>query len=203
MSLDCLLKDIRACRLCEAELPLGPRPVLRAARTARILVASQAPGTAVHASGVPFDDPSGVRLRHWMGVDKETFYDTSCIAIVPMGFCYPGRGASGDLPPLPRCADTWREALMAQLPNIELTLAVGRYAIDWHLPDAKRETLSKVVRRRWVEGGMVLPMPHPSPRNNLWLAKNPWFEQDVVPALRKRITALALPAVRPRTPRPA
>lgn len=190
-----LLEDIRACRLCEADLPLGPRPVLRARESARILVVGQAPGTAVHASGVPFDDPSGVRLRDWMGVDAETFYDASRIAIIPMGFCYPGRGRSGDLPPKRRCARTWREPLMARLPNIELTLLFGQYALAWHLPGAKGMTLTETVRRhdQWGEG--ILPMPHPSPRNNLWLAKNPWFEEDVVPVLRRRVAgALGAPS---------
>ena len=185
-----LLAEVRACRLCEAELPLGPRPVLRASTTARILVVGQAPGTAVHASGIPFDDPSGVRLRDWMGIDADTFYDERRIAIIPMGFCYPGRGQSGDLPPKKRCARTWREPLMGLLPAIELTLAVGQYAIAWHLPGTRRLTLTETVRRHaeWAED--ILPMPHPSPRNNLWLARNPWFEAEVVPVLRRRVGAL-------------
>ena len=185
--LDELLHDIRACRLCQADLPLGPRPVLRAAPTARILVVGQAPGTAVHASGIPFDDPSGERLRHWMGVDADTFYDESRIAIVPMGFCYPGRGKSGDLPPKKRCARTWRSPLIDALPNVELTLAIGQYAIAWHLPEAKRLTLTETVRRHADWGEHRLPLPHPSPRNNIWLARNPWFEADVVPKLRRAV----------------
>ncbi len=184
-----LLNEVRACRLCEDELPLGPRPVLRASPSARILVVGQAPGTAVHASGIPFDDPSGVRLRDWMGVDPDTFYDETRIAIIPMGFCYPGRGRSGDLPPKPRCARTWRTPLMEALPGIELTLAVGQYAIAWHMPESKGETLTCTVRARAHETSLVLPMPHPSPRNNLWLSRNPWFERDVVPVLRRRVAA--------------
>jgi uracil-DNA glycosylase len=186
-SLDQLLVEVRACRLCEPELPLGPRPVLRASPSARILVVGQAPGTAVHASGIPFDDPSGERLRDWMGVDSQTFYDASRIAIIPMGFCYPGRGRSGDLPPKRRCARTWRQRLVDQLPEIELTLAIGQYAIAWHLPEARGLTLTETVRRHNEWGANRLPMPHPSPRNNLWLAKNPWFEIEVVPQLQARV----------------
>lgn len=189
-ALDELLTSIRACRLCADELPLGPRPVLRASTSARILVVGQAPGTAVHASGIPFDDPSGERLRDWMGVDAATFYDTSRIAIVPMGFCYPGRGRSGDLPPKKRCARSWRKPLMDLLPAIELTLAVGQYAIAWHLPQTRRLTLTETVRRYFEWGDAILPTPHPSPRNNLWLARNPWFEEEVVPVLRRRVQAL-------------
>ncbi|MEE4174818.1 MAG: uracil-DNA glycosylase family protein [Xanthomonadales bacterium] len=191
--LDELLREVRACRLCAAELPLGPRPVLRAAPSARILVVGQAPGTAVHASGVPFDDPSGVRLRDWMGVDEDAFYDEERIAIVPMGFCYPGRGKSGDLPPKRRCARTWREPLLAQLPDITLTLLFGQYALAWHLPEARGLSLTETVRRHAAWGDHVLPMPHPSPRNNLWLARNPWFEAEVVPVLRRRVRAALAP----------
>ena len=168
-------------------MPLGPRPVVRAAESARILVVGQAPGTAVHASGIPFDDPSGERLRDWMGVDAETFYDQSRIALVPMGFCYPGRGKSGDLPPKKRCARTWRAPLLGALREIELTLVIGQYAMAWHLPEAKRLTLTETVRRHDDWGEALLPLPHPSPRNNLWLARNPWFEAEVVPRLRERV----------------
>ena len=185
--LDDLLLQVRACRLCETDLPLGPRPVVRAEESARILVVGQAPGTAVHASGIPFDDPSGERLRDWMGVDSETFYDTSRIALIPMGFCYPGRGKSGDLPPKKRCARTWRTPLLGALPHIELTLVIGQYAMAWHLPEARRLSLTETVRRHADWGGDRMPLPHPSPRNNIWLARNPWFEAEVVPRLRERI----------------
>lgn len=185
--LEGLLYEIRTCRLCEAELPLGPRPVVRAAESARILVVGQAPGTAVHASGIPFDDPSGERLRAWMGVDAATFYDESRIALVPMGFCYPGRGKSGDLPPKKRCAQTWRVPLLEALPQIELTLVIGQYAMAWHLPAAKRLNLTETVRRHDDWGDRLFPLPHPSPRNNLWLARNPWFDAEVVPRLRERV----------------
>jgi uracil-DNA glycosylase len=191
--LDELLRQVRACRLCEEDLPLGPRPVVRAAESARILVVGQAPGTAVHASGIPFDDPSGERLREWMGVDAETFYDASRIALIPMGFCYPGRGKSGDLPPKKRCARTWRAPLLDALPQIELTLVIGRYALAWHLPEAKGLTLTEKVRRHADWGGAHLPLPHPSPRNNIWLARNPWFEAEVVPRLKRRVAAVLDP----------
>ncbi len=185
-----LVDEIKACTLCEAQLPLGPRPVFQAHPEARVLVVGQAPGTAVHETGIPFNDPSGDRLRRWMGVDKDTFYDAKQIALVPMGFCYPGRGRGGDLPPRPECAPTWREALLAHLNNVQLTIAVGRYAIDWHLNPAKKETLAAVVagwRSRWPE---IVPLPHPSPRNTLWLKRNPWVEAELVPEIQARVAAL-------------
>jgi uracil-DNA glycosylase len=185
-TLDQLSKRVRACRLCEAELPLGPRPVFRVDARARLLIASQAPGTRVHETGLPFNDPSGDRLRDWMGVNRETFYDVERIAIVPMGFCYPGKGDWGDLPPMKRCAETWRQPLMDRLPNVELVLAVGQYAVRWHVPHAKGP-LTKVVRENAGRRDLVLPLPHPSPRNNIWLSKNPWFEEEVVPVLRERV----------------
>ena len=186
---DALIARVRACRLCEPELALGARPVLQVSPSARILIVGQAPGTRVHASGVPFDDPSGDRLRAWLGVDREQFYDAARIALVPMGFCYPGRGKGGDLPPDPRCAATWRAPVLEQMPNIGLTLVLGAYAQAWHLPETGR-TLADTVRR-WREfAPEVIPAPHPSPRNNRWLAKNPWFKTEVVPYLRKRLNQL-------------
>ena len=188
--LPALLDEIRGCTLCAPHLAHGPRPVLRAAASARLLIASQAPGRAVHASGIPFDDPSGDRLRDWLAVDRDTFYDAARIAIIPMGFCYPGTGKSGDLPPRPECAPAWREPLLALLPNIQTTLLVGRYAVDWHLPDPRRRTLTEAVQRWRVRWPKVLPLPHPSPRNNRWLRDNPWFEAEVVPQLQKRVLEL-------------
>jgi uracil-DNA glycosylase len=188
-SLKSLSARVLACRLCEAELPLGPRPVIRVDEKARILVAGQAPGTRVHQSGVPFDDPSGDRLRDWMGIDRDTFYDVRQIAILPMGFCYPGKGDWGDLPPLKRCAETWRQALLDRLPNIALVVAVGQYAVHWHLPDA-RGSLTEIVSTHPSDEHAVIPLPHPSPRNNIWLSKNRWFELEVVPVLRKRVAAV-------------
>ena len=185
-----LLADVRACTLCANHLPLGPRPVLQVHPSARILIAGQAPGSKVHASGVPFDDASGERLRAWMGIDQDTFYDAKRIAILPMGFCFPGTGTSGDLPPRPECAVAWRDKLLACMPNIALTLIIGQYAQAWHLPEAGKATLTDTVldwRSHWPA---VLPLPHPSPRNNIWLKRNPWFGKEVVPKLQGRISAL-------------
>jgi uracil-DNA glycosylase len=186
--LETLLVEIRACRLCEAHLPLGPRPVLRASATATLLIAGQAPGTLVHGSGVPWDDASGVRLRGWLGLDKVAFYDEAKIAIVPMGFCYPGRGASGDLPPRPECRAAWHPKLLPLLPGIGLTLAIGQYAQAWFLGERRRKTLTDTVAawREYAADG-VFPLPHPSPRNVGWFVHNPWFEAEVVPALRARV----------------
>ena len=186
-----LLAEVRGCRLCARHLPHGVRPVLQIDPRARVLIAGQAPGRRVHESGIPFQDASGDRLREWMDVTKDVFYDASRIALLPMGFCYPGRGRSGDLPPRPECAETWRSRLLAQLPKLELTLVVGQYAQAYHLPQAGRPSLTEVVRR-WQEFWPgTLPLPHPSPRNNLWLRRNPWFEAEVVPALRDRLRTLA------------
>ncbi len=185
-----LLKTVRACTICVEHLPLGPRPVLQVDPTATILIAGQAPGSKVHATGVPFQDASGDRLRDWMGVDEQTFYDAKRVAILPMGFCYPGTGKSGDLPPRPECAAAWRAILMATLANVKLTLVIGQYAQDWHLGSRQKATLTDTVqawRDYWPE---LLPLPHPSPRNNIWLKRNAWFAADVLPQLRDRIGAL-------------
>lgn len=189
LPLDDLLAEIRACRHCEEHLPLGPRPVVRASATARLLIIGQAPGTRVHASGIPWDDPSGDRLRQWLQLDKPDFYDESRVAIVPMGFCYPGKGKSGDLPPRPECAQLWHETLLQQMPNIELTLLVGNYAQNQYL-GRSRETLTQRVQRWRDFGPRLIPTPHPSPRNTLWLKRNPWFEAEVVPELRKRVALM-------------
>ncbi len=184
--LEQLLTRVRACRICAAHLPLGPRPVLQAAGGARILLASQAPGRKVHDSGIPFNDASGARLRDWLGVTPAQFYDPDLFAILPMGFCYPGKGPSGDLPPRPECAPAWRAPLLARLPRIELTLVIGQYALAWHMPDGPR-ALTRAVRdwqRHWPH---VIALPHPSPRNNGWLSHNPWFEAELLPLLRSRV----------------
>lgn len=188
-ALDRLLAEVRRCTLCAQHLPQRPRPVLQLGATARILVAGQAPGRRVDLSGIPFDDPSGDRLRDWMGVDKDRFYDPKAIALLPMGFCYPGTGPGGDLPPRPECAPAWRAPLLAQLPRVELVLAIGRHAQAWHLGAAARATLTETVRAWRGYGPALLPLPHPSPRNNRWLRHNPWFEQEVLPALRERVAA--------------
>ena len=186
-----LIADVRACTICADKLPNGVRPVLQADPRAKILIAGQAPGSKVHASGVPFDDPSGDRLRLWMGIDRATFYTASQVAIVPMGFCYPGKGKSGDLPPLPICAETWRQRLLASLPNIGLTLVIGQYAQAWHL-DHQEKNLTETVRHWRSYEDHLMPLPHQSPRNNIWLAKNPWFETDLLPYLQARVQAILI-----------
>ena len=185
-----LLQEVRACTICAPHLSVPPRPVLQAAAGARVLIAGQAPGRKVAVSGVPFDDASGERLREWMGIDKSLFYDPDFIAILPMGFCYPGPGRSGDLPPRPECAATWRARLLQQLPSIRLTLVIGAYAQAWHLKPGTGATLTTAVRSWREHGAQVLPLPHPSPRNNGWLQRNPWFEGEVLPELKARVRAL-------------
>jgi uracil-DNA glycosylase len=189
--LDQLLRAARACRVCAAELPLGPRPVLRARASARLLIVSQAPGTRVHETGLPFDDPSGDRLRAWLGVDRETFYDKDRIAFVPMGLCYPGRDArGGDRPPRTECAPLWHPPLLAALPAVGLTLLVGLYAQRRYLGPRRRGNLTETVRAWPDYGPATLPLPHPSWRNTAWLKRNPWFETDLLPELRARVRAL-------------
>lgn len=187
MTVDCLTSKIKACDLCSEKSEHGVNPVLQFHPDAKILIAGQAPGSKVHASGIPFDDASGERLRDWMGIDSATFYDQHKIAILPMAFCYPGKGKSGDLPPPPICADTWRERLLAQLANLELNLLIGKYAQAWHLPKTESNLTNTV--RSWANNPnyQQIPLPHPSPRNNIWLKKNSWFEQLVLPKLRQRV----------------
>ena len=190
-ALEGLLRQVCACRHCEADLPLGPRPVLRASTTARLLIASQAPGTKVHETGIPFNDSSGVRLRSWLAVEPETFYDESRIALVPMGFCYPGRDArGGDKPPRPECAPLWQPPIRAALPQIELTLLVGQYSQAHYLKKDRKASLTATVQAWRDYLPTHLPLPHPSWRNTAWLKKNPWFERDLLPELRKRVHAL-------------
>lgn len=186
--LNALLREVRACRLCEAELPLGPRPVLRARSSARLLIVGQAPGTRVHETGIPWNDPSGDRLREWMAVDRDAFYDDARIAIVPMGFCYPGNDArGGDKPPRPECAPTWHTRVLEGLPEIRLTLLVGLYAQRHYLGERRKESLTETVRA-WREfSPCYLPLPHPSWRNTAWLKKNPWFKAEILPYLRRRL----------------
>jgi len=183
-----LLTEVRACEICAASLPHGPRPVLQAHEDATILIAGQAPGRRVHESGVPFQDPSGLRLRAWLGVSEEVFYDPRRIAILPMGFCYPGTGSSGDLPPRPECAPEWREQLLAALPSVRLTLVLGKYAQAYHLGGSRSVTDAVTSWREfWPER---LPLPHPSPRNQAWFKRNAWFEAEVLPELRARVSQL-------------
>lgn len=188
-ALERLHAEVRQCQLCAEHLPLGPRPVLRPSATAPILLIGQAPGTRVHASGLPWDDPSGDRLRLWLGVDRERFYDPRCFAIMPMGFCYPGKGRGGDLPPRPECAPRWHAELLALMPAIRLRLLLGRYAIDAYHGSATTGTLAERVRSQDPDGDAIA-LPHPSPRNRRWLSQQPWFEAEQVPRLRARVQAL-------------
>lgn len=188
-----LLTTVRACHLCEAHLPLGPRPVLQLQASARLLIIGQAPGTRVHATGIPWNDPSGERLRQWLNMERATFYDGAQVAIIPMGLCYPGRGPSGDLPPRPECAPRWHAPLLEHLPERRLTLLIGQYAQSYYLPASYRRrypSLTERVRHGPELDNGLLPLVHPSPRNRHWLQRNPWFEADIVPLLQQRVAAL-------------
>lgn len=180
---DALIDRVRACRLCAEHLPETPRPILQFDRRARLLIAGQAPGIRAHQAGVPFRDASGDRLRAWLGLDNDRFYDPTQVAIIPMGFCYPGRAASGDAPPRPECAPAWRKALLSQLTQLKLTLIVGRHALDWHWPEAN--DLTSAIRLGLNDQRQALP--HPSPRNNGWLKRNTWFEHDILPPLQQAV----------------
>lgn len=182
-----LVEKVKRCKLCK-DLPLGPKPILQASKSARILIAGQAPGAKTHDKGIPFDDASGERLRQWLEIDRACFYDASKIAVLPMAFCYPGRGKSGDLPPPSICAETWRHDLLNQLSNIELTLVIGQYAMAWHLPASKEKMNLTEIVMSWEDyAPAIFPLPHPSPRNNIWLKKNPWFEKELLPQLQHRV----------------
>lgn len=183
-----LFREIENCALCD--VPLGPKPIFQADPAARLLIAGQAPGAKTHKRGIPFDDASGDRLRRWLGISRGVFYDRKNVAIVPMGFCYPGSGTSGDLPPRAECAQTWRRHVLQALPNIELTVIIGRYAIDWHLPQYKGTAVTQVVMDWQQQLPATITLPHPSPRNNRWLKQNPWYEADVIPALQERVARL-------------
>lgn len=188
-----LLKRVKNCQECAGVLVDGVRPVLQISSQAKILIAGQAPGRKVHESGIPFDDASGDRLREWMGIDKEVFYNAEKIAILPMGFCYPGTGKSGDLPPRKECAKKWRAPVLATMANIELILVIGKYAQDYHLDPAicgKGAGVTEIVKAWQRFWPLALPLPHPSPRNNIWLKKNDWFEAEILPSLRSRVDNL-------------
>lgn len=190
-TLDDLRARIKSCRLCAPNLPHEPRPVVQVHPHAVLCIAGQAPGTKVHASGLPFDDRSGDRLRDWMGIDRDVFYDSRRIAIVPMGFCFPGQNEKGgDLPPRRECAPAWRDQVFEKLPKLRLTLLVGQYAQKWHLGEKSAKTLTETVRnwRRFVPH--YLPLPHPSWRNTGWIKKNPWFEAEIVPYMQSEIRKL-------------
>lgn len=191
-----LLPELRACTACEPHLPLGAKPIFQLDARAPVLIAGQAPGRVAHEKGRPFDDASGERLRQWLGVSRETFYDPACFAILPMGLCFPGKGASGDLPPRPECAPLWRRRLLEALPRLRLTLAIGQYALAWHLDRrAPVDVLVSGWRERLAHG--LLPLPHPSPRNQTWLKTRPWFEAEVLPALREAVAQAIGAAARP------
>lgn len=182
-----LLTNIRKCEVCKSNLQLGPRPVLVASSEAKIIIIGQAPGTKVHKTGIPWDDPSGKQLRKWLGISDETFYDEREIAIVPMGFCYPGKGKSGDLPPRPECAPLWHNQLLEKMPNVELIILIGMYAQKYYLQKEAKKTLTETVKnyKDYLPNYFILP--HPSPRNRFWLTKNPWFDEDVLPVLKEKV----------------
>ena len=189
-TLESLLRSVHRCSVCAVHLPLGPRPVLQAGTTARILIVGQAPGARVHASGIPWSDASGERLRRWMAIDASVFYDENKVAIMPIGFCYPGRAASGDLPPRRECAPLWHSRLLAHMPRIELTLLIGAYAQAHFLRDARHASVVATTRDWRDHAPHIIPLPHPSPRNVAWFKANPWFEGDVLPALQRRVRRL-------------
>jgi len=204
-SLKTLCNKALACDICSHKLPLGPKPIFQIDLHSRILIASQAPGSFAHRSGIPFMDKSGERLRAWMGVSEADFYNPKNVAIVPMGFCYPGKAKSGDVPPMAECAPKWQSPFLAHLPNVRLKLLIGLHSQRWHLGAACKKTLTETVRH-WgksleviqegiesdnTENKLVqIPLPHPSPRNNIWLAKNPWFENELVPLLQAHVARL-------------
>ena len=185
--MDELLFQIRNCNHCQEHLPLGPRPIVAADPESKIVIIGQAPGTKVHQTGVPWDDPSGKQLKKWLNVTDEQFYNEKLFALIPMGFCYPGKGKSGDLPPRPECAPLWHRPLVEQMPNLKLTILIGQYAQSYYLKKAREKNLTETVRsyKNYLPNYFVLP--HPSPRNRFWLSKNPWFEEEVLPDLRKRV----------------
>jgi uracil-DNA glycosylase len=191
MSLTRILREVRACRICEAELPLGPRPVLQLAGTARLLIIGQAPGSKVHRSGIPWNDASGDRLREWLKLDRSTFNDAARVANLPIGFCYPGAGENGgDRPPRPVCAPLWHEQLLTHLPDLQLTLLVGQYAQRHYLGARRKGSLTETVKTSWEYGDQFFPLPHPSWRSGIWMQRNPWFEEAVIPELRDAVRKL-------------
>lgn len=188
MFISSLLKEVRSCTICSDYLPLGPRPVFQFHHQARILVVGQAPGRKVHKSGIPFADASGKRLREWLGLSSEVFYDPQCVAILPMSFCYPGTSNNGDLPPRPECAPAWREKLITNLENLRITMVIGQYAQAHYLPNAGSVTNVVLAWQKYWPN--IVPLPHPSPRNNMWFSRNPWFEAEFIPLLKQQVKAV-------------
>jgi uracil-DNA glycosylase len=187
MSLKKLLEDIRDCNICKAHLPLDPNPVLAASTAARILIIGQAPGTKVHASGIPWNDASGRLLREWMELDESTFYNKKKIALIPMGFCFPGKGNGGDMPPRPECAPQWHISLLKYMKNVQLIVLIGQYSQRYYLGDTLMHNLTETVRNFRAYLPEYIPLPHPSPRNRIWLKKNSWFEKDLLPVFREKV----------------
>lgn len=187
-----LLKDIKSCEICKGKFPHEPNPVVSVSPKSKILVIGQAPGTKVHASGIPWDDASGRNLRKWLGVTEEQFYNPDIFGIVPMGFCYPGKGKSGDLPPRPECAPEWHDKIFSQLEKVELTLLIGLYAQNYYLGNKRKKTLTETVADFSTHLPDFMPLVHPSPRNGIWMRKNPWFETDVVPVLQSTVKRVML-----------
>lgn len=185
--MDALLKEIRSCTICSEYLPFGPNPIVAGNEKSKLLIIGQAPGRKVHESSIPWDDPSGNQLRVWLNMDKSDFYNPDIVALVPMGFCYPGKGKSGDLPPRTECAPEWHDRLIDQLKGVELTLLIGQYAQKYYLRERSKPTLTETVRAYEEFMPKYLPLPHPSPRNRIWMKKNDWFEKDVVPKLKRRM----------------
>lgn len=188
--LDLMLSEIRRCDVCAAHLPHVPRPVVQAARGAQVAIVGQAPGSKVHESGVPWRDQSGDRLREWTGLDESVFYDASRVALIPMGFCYPGTANGADLPPRPECAPLWHKRLLALLPTLQLTLLVGIHAQGYYLRKLAKPTMTETVRASADYGPAWFPLPHPSWRSTGWMRRNPWFEADILPALRRRVRSI-------------
>jgi uracil-DNA glycosylase len=185
-----LLNDIKNCTICQDHLPLGPRPVVSAHLESKVVIIGQAPGTKVHASGIPWDDASGKQLRNWLDVTEEQFYNPENFAIIPMGFCYPGKGKTGDLPPRPECEPQWHKLLLNQMPNVKLVLLIGMYAQKYYLKEKAKKTLTDTVANYHEYTPKYFPLPHPSPRNRFWLIKNPWFDVEVLPELRLKVQQL-------------
>lgn len=185
-----LISSVKSCKMCEEHLPLGPKPVFSIHPESKILLIGQAPGTKVHATGIPWNDPSGDELRRWLAVDRDIFYNPEIFGIMPMGFCYPGKGKGGDLPPRPECATTWHDRLLASMPKVKLILLVGSFAQRYYLGERMKPILTETVRQAKEYLPEYFPLVHPSPRNRLWMKKNPWFEADILPVLREKILGI-------------
>tara|TARA_B110000459_G_scaffold124337_1_gene136677 strand:+ start:1875 stop:2447 length:573 start_codon:yes stop_codon:yes gene_type:complete len=188
--MDNLIKEISACTVCSEHLPLGPRPIVSAHPKSKIVIIGQAPGTAVHKTGIPWNDKSGENLRKWMNITTEDFYDATKVSIIPMGFCYPGKGKSGDLPPRKECAPLWHKTLFDNLEGVELILLIGKYAQDYYLEAKAKRTLTETVKNCKEYLPKYFVLPHPSPRNNIWQAKNEWFSKLIIPELQREIESI-------------